>query len=252
MNPTLFKNFACLMSCCLLLAGNVGAKQLSNTTLRSVLCTDNVRNTKASYVLVNNNLSFTETTVATPEVFFGVKTLPLTLISFTATKLSSGKVELTWKTAQEINVSHFYIERSLDGRKWVRIGQTTAKGQQGTVETYSFTDSKPEGDVNYYRLHVIDYDAKSDYSPVRLITMKDVPVRIYPNLARSNGTLYVEGISPEVTLLELYDNRGLLKEKIKLYSNSFTLPTLRPGIYHVRISNAVNNQVACMQKIVVL
>src|SRR5688572_16068185 len=222
MNPTLFKNFACLMSCCLLLAGNVGSKQLSNTTLRTVMCTDNVRNTKASYVLVNNNLSFTVTTVAAPEVFFGVKTLPLTLISFTATKLSSGKVELTWKTAQEINVSHFYIERSLDGRKWVRIGQTTAKGQQGTVVTYSFTDIKPEGDVNYYRLHVIDYDAKSDYSPVRLITMKDVPVRIYPNLARSNGTLYVEGISPEVTLLELYDNRGLLKEKIKLYSNSFT------------------------------
>lgn len=252
MNPTLFKTFASLIICCFLLAGNAGAKELRNSTLRPVIGSEDVRNTKSSLILVNHNIPFTESIPASPELFFGVKTLPLTLISFTATKQSSGKVELTWKTAQEINVSHFHIERSMDGRRWVRIGQITAKGQQGTVENYGFTDNKPEGDANYYRLHVIDYDAKSDYSPVRLITMKDVPVRIYPNLARSNGTLYVEGISPELTLLELYDNRGLLKSKIKLYSNSFILPMLRPGIYHVRISNAVNNQVACMQKIVVL
>lgn len=178
--------------------------------------------------------------------------LPLTLIEFKATKTNTEKADLMWKTAQEMNVSHFDIERSTDGRKWTRVGSKPATGQQGSVQTYYYKDSSPSEDVNYYRLHVIDHDGKSDYSPVRLLVFGEAnPVRIYPTLARSNSTFYVEGISPEITLVEIHNNEGRLLQKIRLYSNTFTAPHLSSGTYHIRIINTSDFTVTGHQKIII-
>lgn len=178
--------------------------------------------------------------------------LPLTLIEFRATKNNTEKADLMWKTAQEMNVSHFNIERSTDGRTWVKIGAKSATGQQGAIQTYNYKDNSPSKDINYYRLQVVDHDYKSDYSPVRLLVFGDPkPIRIYPTLARSNSTFYVEGISPEITLVEIYNTEGRLLQKIKLYSNSFTMPYLSPGTYHTRIVNTSNFTAPCQQKIVI-
>lgn len=177
--------------------------------------------------------------------------LPLTLLQFQATKTAQGKVELAWKTAQEMNVSHFEIEHSADGRKWEVLGKRSAKGNQGSVESYSFVDSSPGEAANYYRLHVIDYDSKSDYSPVRLVSFqKDLVVRIYPTIAKAGSTMYMEGISPELAMVEIYNNEGKTVYKTKLYSNSFSLPSFAAGIYHLRVINLQASTIASLQKIV--
>ena len=179
--------------------------------------------------------------------------LPLTLLQFVAVKNSAGKVELTWKTAQEINVSHFSIEKSVDGKKWSKMGNKPARNQQGVIETYNFTDNSPGKEANYYRLHVVDYDYKSDYSPVRMVSLgKEVPVRIYPTLARPNTTLYVEGISPENAQIEIFDYKGQMKQKVRMYSNTINLPNLSNGIYQIRITNTLNNSSVLMQKILII
>ncbi|HET9431120.1 MAG TPA: T9SS type A sorting domain-containing protein [Chitinophagaceae bacterium] len=179
-------------------------------------------------------------------------TLPLTLLSFTAEKTGSGKIELVWKTAQEVYTSHFNIERSLDGRKWVKIGTRYAKGQQGTVEAYSYTDANPSGEANYYRLQVVDDDNSSGYSSVRLVTLGlNSTVRVYPSLARANNLVYVEGISPEKAQVELYSTEGRPVFATRLYSNTFNTPNLFPGIYHVRITDISRGSLAGLQKIVI-
>ena len=181
-----------------------------------------------------------------------VAVLPLTLMEFRVTKNNMDKADLMWKTAQEMNVSHFDIERSTDGRKWEKIGVKTATGQQGSVQTYYYKDQSPSEDANYYRLHIMDHDGKSDYSPVRLLVFGEAkPVRVYPTLARSNSTFYVEGISPEVTLVEIFSNEGRLLQKLRLYSNTFTVPHLSSGTYHIRIINTSNYTVTGHQKIIV-
>src|SRR5687767_13071095 len=120
--------------------------------------------------------------------------IPLTLIYFNLANNSTGKVELQWKTAQEINVSHFNIEKSLDGKNWIKVGHVKATGREGSIQTYLYTDMSVPSNVNYYRLQVVDDDARSDYSPVRMITSNaETEVRIYPTLTSSNSTVYVEG-----------------------------------------------------------
>ncbi|HEX7903578.1 MAG TPA: T9SS type A sorting domain-containing protein [Chitinophagaceae bacterium] len=181
-----------------------------------------------------------------------VAVLPLTLIEFRVTKNNADNADLMWKTAQEVNLSRFDIEKSTDGRKWEMIGFKSATGQQGSVQTYYYKDQSPSKDANYYRLHIMDRDGKSDYSPVRLLIFGEAkPVRVYPTLANSNSTFYVEGISPEITLIEIYNNEGRLLQKIRLYSNTFTVPYLSPGAYHVRIINTSNYTVTGSQKIII-
>lgn len=74
--------------------------------------------------------------------------LPVTLISFTATKLSGDSegstALLNWQTSSETNSDHFDIERSLDGKKWMNIGSVTASGDKKSSSLYSFPDTNPE------------------------------------------------------------------------------------------------------------
>ena len=178
--------------------------------------------------------------------------VPLTLIYFNLDKNTGGKVELQWKTAQELNVSHFNIEKSVDGKKWTKIGNVKATGREGSIQTYVFTDMSASNKVNYYRLQVVDNDARGDYSPVRLITStEEAEVRIYPTMTNSNSTLYVEGISPENAQVELFGASGRVFHKIKMYSNTISLPGIPPGIYQVRITSIATRGIACLQKIVI-
>ncbi|MEI2822736.1 MAG: hypothetical protein V9F02_04830 [Chitinophagaceae bacterium] len=56
-----------------------------------------------------------------------VTTLPVTLTSFIAT-LNSNSVNIKWTTASEMNVSHFVLERSIDGTNFSEAGLVFAKG----------------------------------------------------------------------------------------------------------------------------
>lgn len=203
-------------------------------------------------VLVNANFSKTTTYTRQDNSYaISIMPLPLTLLQFQAIRTAQGKVELAWKTAQEMNVSHFEIEHSTDGRKWEVLGKRSAKGNQGSVESYSFIDSSPGEAANYYRLHVIDYDSKSDYSPVRLVSFqKDLVVRIYPTIAKAGSTMYMEGISPELAMVEIFNNEGKTIYRTKPYSNSFSLPCFAAGIYHLRVINIQASTIASLQKIV--
>ncbi len=53
--------------------------------------------------------------------------------------VSSGFVENLWATANEINVSHFYVQRSLNGKDFTTIGKVKANG--ASDNEYSFEDT---------------------------------------------------------------------------------------------------------------
>ena len=114
------------------------------------------------------------------------ETFPLELLTFTAQK--QGKTNLLqWQTAQEINVDHFIVERSLNGspdsyREFNGIGNVKAG-----LSNYSFTDNNPLKATNYYRLKMMDRDGQFTYSPIRSINNSGTfSVSIYPNPAKDN------------------------------------------------------------------
>ena len=54
--------------------------------------------------------------------------LPVTLLYFNARKNTSTSSLLEWKTSQELNSSHFDVERSNDAMHYINIGKVLAAG----------------------------------------------------------------------------------------------------------------------------
>ncbi|WP_338765233.1 T9SS type A sorting domain-containing protein [Bernardetia sp. ABR2-2B] len=113
--------------------------------------------------------------------------LPLDLLSFDA-KVEGESVKLDWKTTNEIDNSHFMVERSQDGNTFGSLGRVNAKGTglEGTFE-YQFWDAEPYQGLSYYRLQMFDLNGTFKYSPVRSILFeKEISgiqgkVSLYPN-----------------------------------------------------------------------
>jgi hypothetical protein len=90
-----------------------------------------------------------------------VSVLPITLLNFSATVQAFNAVELNWTTTNEINSSHFVIERSIDGNKFSDINKVSATGNSTIKQNYSYLDNQAaniNSPVLYYRLKLVDKD----------------------------------------------------------------------------------------------
>lgn len=167
--------------------------------------------------------------------------LPLTWLSFTG-RLINEKTELKWVTANEMNTSHFIVEKSVDGIRFSPIGTVAALGSTGHDNDYLFYDDNPNEGYSYYRLKQVDADAKSTYSSiVKIYFAKNSYVIIAPNPARdfvdikSNSAL---------SAIQVWDPMGKIVRQFKPSANNrYSLAGLSSGIYFIRIQGGNITQV---------
>jgi hypothetical protein len=117
--------------------------------------------------------------------------LPVTLGIFTVTKTDNA-AKINWVTQTEINTSHFVVERSSDIRNWTGIATVAAKSNSSIATTYELYDNSPTKGINYYRLRIVDKDAKFAQSDIRsaLFGSKNT-VEVAPNPAHNFINLYI-------------------------------------------------------------
>ena len=191
--------------------------------------------------------------------------VPLKFTSFTAqiqptpSPSKEGNVMLHWQTANEINVSHFNIQRSINGnpasqqgRYFETIGRTLAKNKN--VNEYSFTDVllpslEGLGAGLFYRIQSIDKDGKISYSEVkqiRLNQLTDNPINIYPNPAKD----VVNIKTYNAIQIKIIDCFGRIITKINSPQPHQTINTnqFAKGVYLVQIT--LNNGNILIQKLV--
>jgi hypothetical protein len=95
-----------------------------------------------------------------------------------------GNVVLTWRTASEVNASHFEIERSSDGYSWDNIGWIEAQGTTPFATDYTFADPENQrGNTAYYQLRQFDFDgAQEVFGPISVTCKGEEDYfAIYPN-----------------------------------------------------------------------
>ena len=115
--------------------------------------------------------------------------MEVSLIHFNAKNVGAA-VKLDWATATETDNDYFEVERSTDVRKWKVIGRIKGAGTVSIVQNYGLTDSNPLEGVSYYRLKIVDFNGKADYSIVKPINIQPGPaLNIYPNPAISSVTI---------------------------------------------------------------
>lgn len=170
--------------------------------------------------------------------------LPVSLVEFTASA-NNGSNVLQWKTAAEVNSSHFIIQRSHNGVDFENIGSTTAAGNSNTLTTYSFTDFTPHSFINYYRLIMVDQNSSKEYSSIVFVkTGDDNSFKIIAAaLSSSSRSVTVTATSTlnQKALMQVIDNTGkvLFNEAVTLQkgSNFFSkaIQQAAQGIYYVRL-----------------
>lgn len=118
-------------------------------------------------------LSATANTTNTTGGANGLIALPIELLSFNGK--ARGEVNtFRWDVASQANVSHFVVERSVDGINNFRevSERVKAAGTTNSLMTYTADDKNPIN-LGYYRLKSVDFDGSTNYSNVITIDRRN-------------------------------------------------------------------------------
>lgn len=173
------------------------------------------------------------------------------LSSFTA-KLAGNNGMLTWVTEQEVNNSHFEIERSEDAIKFEKRGTVAGAGNSSSKLTYNYTDPlNTAAKVIYYRLKMVDMDGKYIYSKIIAIriggTITTENFSVYPNPFITDIKVRLtsqEDVNATFRVLS-FDGKELLARKVAVQKgeNIVVLKdfgTLAKGNYILEVTTATD------------
>lgn len=171
--------------------------------------------------------------------------LPLNLLSFTG-KNENGTNILNWQTANEVNFSHFEIERSPEASVALtpRGGNSNQKfekiGEKSNNESgiYQFQDSSSPtgGGGGFYRLRILDLDGSFTFSKIIYIENKNEEsgISIYPN---PSSQYFQLSKNTDIKSIEMVDMSGKIIKKMNYSAdNHYTVSDLPKGIYHLKLN----------------
>ena len=170
--------------------------------------------------------------------------IPVTLISFDG-KLSGGKTFLSWVTSQELNSDHFEVERSNDAINYQHLGSVAAAGNSSVKRQYGFTDDHPVNGINYYRLKIVDRDAKFKYSNIIVIRVNEkVEISVWPNPFINKIQVSVKQEKAGELQIRILDVSGKVVKLENVHvlrgGNQFSidgLDSLQPGLYFIEFND---------------
>jgi len=197
--------------------------------------------------------------VVGPDNLCPTSKLPVDLIAFTTEPLGNKNALLHWTTANEINNSHFDIERSYDGKTFETVGEVAGNGNSQHQIEYSYTDasvSKVENTV-YYRLKQVDFDGAYEYSDIRVVRFdavgNDMQLVAYPNPMNDELNVMLSLPSGEKYQLQVTNLQGaLVHQKNHVFSSglhTLDLSQWNSGVYIVEvISDRGSEHIKVMKK----
>lgn len=178
--------------------------------------------------------------------------LPMNLIKFNAVKINDNGW-LDWTvTNQTSNNKRFDIERSTDGRRFIKIGSTDVRFNGNSTESYQFTDKNLSTVLSngtlYYRIKQVDIYNKYGYSQIRNINLTEQrPASIFPNPAATSSTLNFDLASAQKVSITVRDNNGKVISRFQqdaakgINQAKINVNNLAKGKYNVTVTDSENN-----------
>ncbi len=112
-------------------------------------------------------------------MFKPMQTVPVKFTSITAENVSKNINKVNWKVENEINVSNYEIEKSIDGRFFILMGNIAAAFNNGQSGSYQFIDSLVGSDDVFYRVKSVDFDGSKSNSNIVRISKSVVINKMY-------------------------------------------------------------------------
>ncbi|MGB4771542.1 MAG: T9SS type A sorting domain-containing protein [Chitinophagaceae bacterium] len=166
--------------------------------------------------------------------------LPVSLNDLTA-YYNSGSTTVSWTTGNDEMVDKYIVEYSTDGKSFQKAGELTANNSG----KYIFNDKREVNGKMYYRVMVLDKNARAQFSKVMIVRNNNFTTsesRISPNPAKSNPTISVNSDSRQTVKVRMIDYSGRavtdVMKSVNKGSNSFVLNTssnITSGVYVVQV-----------------
>ncbi len=176
------------------------------------------------------------------DLFTPPQTLPVKINSFTGVNKGTNN-ELKWSVEQEIDLSRYVVERSLDGSNFVPVATINAANSTASIQ-YVHLDPVPGLSGNfYYRLKAYNRDETYMYSDIVLIkTNKKIQFTVIGNPFHDQVTVKYTATGSGNLSLQIFDllGRVVKKEKKEIQAGIGThtiygLENLKPGMYIIDI-----------------
>ncbi len=176
-----------------------------------------------------------------------VTILPVTLVDFKG-NLNNGQVKLTWVVANESNMEHYNVERSVNGSTFTSIGKVVANNTNRTGNViYNLSDdvSTLSNTTVYYRLQQVERAGTSRLSNVvtfKLNNKTGYAIGIHPNPALAYFNVKVNASADGVANIRITDftGRTVLSKVSRLNAGSNVvtfnnLSNIAAGTYNVQV-----------------
>lgn len=164
--------------------------------------------------------------------------------SFSA-KLENSHPLIHWEMIEQIEISHYVIERSTNGKEFNEAGYVFSNDDAEKVD-YDFRDNielAPKG-IIYYRLRITDMKGFSKYSAVRIVRLEEVKtltITAFPNPVINELCVSIpaEWYNKQVNY-DLYNNNGQMIKHLVIskadQTESLQVADVKAGFYTVRVS----------------
>ncbi|HEX8331756.1 MAG TPA: T9SS type A sorting domain-containing protein, partial [Segetibacter sp.] len=175
-----------------------------------------------------------------------VQILPVTLLEFKG-NLNSANIRLTWVVGNEVNMSHYIVERSTDGATFKTVGQQVrALGNSGNTN-YSLLDNVSDLSTTtvYYRLVQVGKDGSSKLSNVITFKLQGKAVNsltVNPNPAKTFFVVRVNATKDGNANIRVVDLAGRVvlqqNNRVATGSNAITfnnIDNIAAGTYNVQV-----------------
>ena len=179
--------------------------------------------------------------------------LPVLGLEFNAKRINNSKVQLDWKTVQEIDNKGFFVERKKDNEvnftQLHFVKSAAPNGNSSLPLSYSHVDANDFRGKTYYRLKQEDLDGKFMYSTVKLVNGsngKSISLKAWPIPSAGPVNISAEGIDNDILLV--FDNNGRLMKQLSITAKTpVQITGLMPGNYIVKLGS----QKELYQKIII-
>ncbi|MEO5890697.1 MAG: T9SS type A sorting domain-containing protein [Ferruginibacter sp.] len=167
--------------------------------------------------------------------------LPVQLTMFTVIKKREGAY-LQWQTENEINFSHFEIEKSKDGNRFASVGLVNANNTP-VFNQYALLDKAPYSGINFYRLKMVDKNGKINYSKIETVLFSGaLAISIFPNPGKDEIKILSAN---NIKTIEVTDVSGkLIKRMTVSADNRYNVSDLKHGIYIIKVTDEEKTHVS--------
>lgn len=145
---------------------------------------------------------------------------------------------MNWKVGEQVNVSKYTVQHSLNGTEFKNVCEIIAT----SFKDYHCLVTAEKDRQNYYRVLQTDKDGKSSYSKIVSLNYQQLSaVTIQPNPVLAE--MRVSGLE-KYEMYAIVDVTGkvVMKEKIKDASNAINVAHLLPGLYLLKLEGREGNQ----------